>query len=153
MSRIEATRTIRAPLARVFGAVADVEQLSRVLPHVVRVEFLSDAHRGVGTRFRETRRVGRKEATTELAVTEYVENERVRLVATDPLGTVWDSVFAVEPIGTDTRLTLTMDAHARRWLARCFNRLIRGAIRRGVERDLDLFRAYCEGQASNDPQR
>ena len=81
MSRITVTRTIDAPIDLVFQTVADERRLSQALPHIVKVEFLSDVKAGVGTRFRETRLMNGKEATTELEVTEFVENERVRLVS------------------------------------------------------------------------
>jgi uncharacterized protein YndB with AHSA1/START domain len=55
MSPIIVTRTIRAPVDLVFQTVADIRRFSQALPHVVKVEFLSDARTGVGTRFRETR--------------------------------------------------------------------------------------------------
>ena len=86
MSRIIVTRTIDAPIDLVFQTVADERRLSQALPHIVKVEFLSDVRAGVGTRFRETRLMNGKEATTELEVTEFVENEHVRLVATTAWG-------------------------------------------------------------------
>ena len=66
--------------------------------------FLSEVRTGVGTRFRETRLMHGKERSTELEVTEYVENERVRMVA-DTDGTVWDSVFVVSPVEGKTLST------------------------------------------------
>ena len=46
--------------------------------------------------------------STELEVTDYVPNERVRLVA-DSDGVVWDTVFAVTPQDHCTLLTMTID--------------------------------------------
>ena len=77
----------------------------------MKFEFLSDTHTGVGTRFRETRVMKGKEQPTELEITEYIENERVRMVA-DSHGTVWDTVFSVALYGDGTRLTMVMDARA-----------------------------------------
>ena len=73
-------RTIKAPRERVFAVVADVRNFKRAVLHIVKVEFLTDREVGLGTRFRETRSRNGKETSTELEVTEYVENERVRLV-------------------------------------------------------------------------
>ena len=96
MSRITVTRTIDAPLDVVFRTVADIRQFSKALPRIVKFEFLSEVKSGVGTRFRETRLMKGKEATTELEVTEFIENDRIRLVADDHHGTVWDTLFAVK---------------------------------------------------------
>ena len=144
MSRIIVTRTIDAPINLVFQTVADERRLSQVLPHIVNVEFLSDVRAGVGTRFRETRLMNGKEATTELEVTEFVENEHVRLVTTDSLGTTWDTVFAVTADNGGTKLTMTMDARADKWLAKVFVFVIRSMIKRAVERDMDLVKRFCD---------
>jgi hypothetical protein len=99
MTRTTVTRFIHAPIDRVFNTVADIRLFSQAIPHIVNVEFLSDAKSGVDTRFRETRVMKGKKVTTELEVTEYVENSHVRLVA-DSHGTVWDSLFTVNPNGS-----------------------------------------------------
>ena len=81
MANVTVTRRIDAPADVVFRAVAHVEQFSQAVPGILRVEFLSEAKSGVGARFRETRMMMGREASTELEVTEYVENERVRIVS------------------------------------------------------------------------
>lgn len=145
MTRITVTRVIDAPLDVVFRTVADIREFSKAVPHIVNVEFVSAVQSGVGTRFRETRRMKGKEATEEFEVTEYVENERVRIV-TDSHGTVWDSVFSVAPEDGGTGLTLTMDARAYKLLPRLMNPLIKGMIHRAVGEDMDLVKQYCENR-------
>ena len=72
---------IHAPVDEVFRTVADIHNFATAVPEIVDVEFLSERRSGVGTRFRETREMGSRSASTVLEVTEYVENERVRLVS------------------------------------------------------------------------
>ena len=84
-----------------------------------------------------------KEATTELEVTEFVENDRVRFVA-DSHGTVWDSVFTVSQAGESTDLELTMDARAYKLLPKIVNLLIKGMVQKAVEKDMDAVKTYCE---------
>lgn len=143
MSRTTVTRAIRAPIETVFETVAHIENYTKAVPAIVDVEFLTDARTGVGTRFRETRRMGKREATTELEVTEYVANERIRLVS-DQGGTIWDTVFTTREVDGAVELQMTMDANAHRLLAKLVNPLIRGVIRRAIEGDMDAVRAYCE---------
>ena len=100
MGRTTVSRTIKAPSAAVFETVAQVDNYTKAVPDIVEVEYLSEQHMGVGTRFRETRLMGKRKASTELEVTEYVPNERVRLVS-DQGGTIWDTVFTVTPKGED----------------------------------------------------
>lgn len=141
------TRTIAAPIDRVFETVADINQFSRAIPHIVKVEFLSAQRSGVGTRFRETRLMKGKETATELAVTELVKDDRVRLVA-DTHGMVWDSMFQVRRAGDGTELTLTMDARPPGLVPRLMMLLIRGMVQRALEADMDSVKLYCEREGA-----
>lgn len=147
MGRTTVTRTIRAPIETVFDTVAHIENYSKAVPHIVKTEFLTDTRKGVGTRFRETRLMGKREASTELEVTEYVVNDHVRLVA-DQGGTIWDTVFSVKPVADAVELTMVMDANAYKFAARVFNPLIKGVIQKAVETDLDSVKEYCEQQSA-----
>ncbi len=147
MSTTIVKRSIAAPVDVVFRAVADVNQFSQALQHIVKVEFLSETKTGLGTRFRETRLLHGKENTTELHVTEFVENDHVRLVA-DSQGTVWDTVFTVRPADEKTLLTMRMDAHSKSLATRALVFLISGLVRRAIEKDLDAVKAFCESRAA-----
>ena len=145
MSRTTVTRTIDAPLESVFEAVSRVENFQKAVPEIIKVEFLSEVTSGVGTRFRETRLMGKKEASTELEITECVPNEHVRIVS-DTAGTHWDSVFTVKPASpSGVELTLVMDAKAQTMSAKLMNPLIKGVIEKALERDMDAVKAFCEG--------
>ena len=94
MTSVTVSRTIRAPASTVFAAITTFEKLPDIVPDVTAVEVLTDHPTGLGSRIRETRLVGGKTDVTELEVTEFEENERIRMVA-DSHGTIWDSVFTV----------------------------------------------------------
>ena len=144
MGRTTVSRTIQAPIETVFDTVAHIENYSKAVPHITKVELLSDTRSGVGTRFRETRLMGKREVSTELRVTEYVANDHVRLV-TDQGGTVWDTVFTVQPAADGAvELTMVMDANAHKLMAKIMNPLIKGMVQRHIEKDMDAVKAYCE---------
>lgn len=143
MTTMTVKRTIRAAPEAVFQAVADLENLPNVVPDVVRIEFQSDQKSGVGTRFRETRRMKSKENHTDLEITECEENRRIRFVA-DSHGTVWDTVFQVTPAGQATDLTLTMEARAHKLLPKLMNPLFKGLMTKGLAKHVDAVQAYCE---------
>ena len=145
MANVTVTRRIDAPADAVFRTVAHIEQFSQAVPHILRVEFLSEVKSGVGTRFRETRMMMGREASTELEVTEYVENERVR-IASEAGGALWDTVFTVAPDGEGTELKMVMDATPRTAGARMTLPLVIGAVRKAVEQDMDSVKAFCERQ-------
>ena len=146
MANVTVTRRIDAPVDLVFRTVAHVEQFSQAVPGILRVEFLSDVKSGVGARFRETRVMMGREASTELEVTEYVENERVRIVS-EAGGALWDTVFTVAPDGDGTALKMVMDARPQTPSARMTVPLIIGTVRKAVEEDLDAVKSFCERPA------
>lgn len=147
MPTIVVTRNINAPVGMVFETVANIENMSKAAPHIVGFEFISDTKSGIGTRFRETRLMGDKAMTTELEVTEFEPGRRVRMVA-DSNGTIWDTLFEVAREGGSSLLTVTMEARAYKLLSRLMNPLIKGIVRKAVEKDMDLVKAYCETHAS-----
>ena len=147
MTHTRLSRTIRAPAAAVFETVANATNYTKAVPEIVKVEFLTDQPSGAGTRFRETRVMGRREATTELEVTEYVANERIRLIS-DAGGTVWDTLFTVTPVedGDATRLDLVMEARPYRMLSRILVLLTKGIVAKAVARDMDAVKAHLEAR-------
>ena len=146
MSRTSMSLTIAAAPEEVFSTVADISNYTKAVPQLVRVEFLTDRKVGVGTRFRETRLMRGREATTELEVTEYVVNERVRFVS-DAGGTVWDTVFTVSPAGDGggTRLDMVMNARPYRIMSRLIVPLMKGVVAKAIGADMDALKAYLEG--------
>lgn len=145
MKPITATRTINAPLGLVFQTIADPANFQSAVPHVKKIEFLSDKQAGAGTRFKETRIMHGREDSVVLEVTDYKENASVRIVS-DAGGTVWDSVFTVSEgtVGVDLKLQMDMIPHT--WKARIMTRLIRGFVAKGLEADMDAVKGYCEAK-------
>ncbi len=145
MTQYHVTRTIDAPVDLVFRTVSDINHFSKAVPHIEKVEFLTEQRTGIGTRFRETRLMNGRQAATELEVTEYVENDRVRMVA-DSHGTVWDSVFTVKPDDGRTELTLKMDGTAYKLVSKVMNAMIKNMIGKALEQDMDSVKTYCESR-------
>lgn len=143
MSQIVITRMIKAPVDRVFATVADIRNYANAVPAITEVDILTEQETGVGTRFREARWMKNREVATELEVTEYVENERVRLIA-DSHGAVWDSVFTVRPADGGTELVLTMESRAGGLIPRILNWLMSGMYRKALGQEMDAVKTFCE---------
>ena len=143
MTRTELGRTIDASIGVVFSTIADISNYSRAVPHIEHVEFLSEARTGVGARFRETRLMGGRKASTVLEVTEYVPDERVRFVS-DQGGTIWDTTFTVEEDGDGTRLAMVMEARPYKLVSRLVTPLMKGVVAKAIAADLDAVKAYAE---------
>ncbi len=146
MTRVVVERAIDAPPEDVFRYVTDIEQLPDNNPDVVAVEFLTDSRSGVGTRFRETRRMGNREMVSEIEVTEYQANERARMV-NDMNGTVWDTEFMVTPTDAGTFLRITMDARPYKLVTRIMVPIMKGFFAKGIEKYADDVRSGCEAAA------
>lgn len=143
MRQFTSQRAIGAGIDEVFHVVAHIENFQKAVPHIVNVEYLSEHTRGVGTRFRETRQMGRREAATELEVREYEPPNTVRLVS-DAGGTVWDTTFRLTGTSAATQLSMEMDAIPHTLLARLSLPVIGRFVARAIESDLDAVKAYCE---------
>ncbi|MFJ5832175.1 SRPBCC family protein [Streptomyces sp. NPDC093089] len=74
-------RRVAASPGRVWEAITDLRDMPRVLSGVERVEVLTEGVFGVGTRWRETRRMMGKEATEVMTVTECEAPDRYVTVA------------------------------------------------------------------------
>ncbi len=130
-------------MSKVFDVVAHIERFSEAIPNITNVEFLTDQKAGVGTRFRETRRMKRQTATTDLEVTGYEKDERVRLVS-DTGGTIWDTVFTVTPEAGGTRLDMVGEARPYKFMAKLVVPLISGMLTKALAADMHSVKEYCE---------
>lgn len=144
MSTTTINRTINAPVEEVFDTIAHIQNFQKAIPHITNVEILSDVESGVGTRFRETRMMGKREATAEMEVTEYVKDERVRIVS-DSHGTVWDSLFTLKPGAEGAQLEFVMEARPYKFIQKLMVPLMKGMVAKAIEMDMDAVKAYCEG--------
>lgn len=143
MSTITVTRRIQAPVEVVFKTISDIRNFSKAVPDITDIEFLSDQKTGLGARFKETREFKGKKMSTILEVTEFEEDERIRIVS-DTQGTVWDSVFMLTDLDGGTELTLEMHAKPYKLSARFTNSFIKGFMKKALAKDMDAVKNYCE---------
>lgn len=137
------TRIIQAPVERVFDVVAHIDNFAEAVPDITGVEYLTDQRSGVGTRFREIRDIRGKEATTDVEVTEYEKDKRVRMLS-DAAGTIWDTLFTVTAEGESTRLHMVMEANPYKLPAKLTVRLLSGLLKKTLEADMQWVKQYCE---------
>ena len=143
MTRIVVAKDIAASPEVVFRAVSDFENLPNTNADVIRIEFLGEQREGLGTRFRDVRMQGKKEMPTDLEVTEFEDNRRMRCVA-DTHGTIWDTLFEVTPTGKGAELRLTMDATPHKLLPKLMVPILKGLFKKGMVSHLESVATYCE---------
>jgi len=145
MKPVRVSLSIAAPLELVFQTIADPLNFCDAVPHITNIEFLSEKKKGVGTRFRETRVMKGRESTVDLEVTEYVENDRVRMIS-DAGGTIWDSIFTLTKDSGKIEMKMQMDILPHTLIARITTPLIWKMVASGVEKDMDVIKDYCESK-------
>lgn len=139
-------RKVAASPGRVWESITDLRDLPRVLSSVEKVEVLTPGVFGVGTRWRETRRMMGRAATEEMTVTVCEPVERYVTVA-DSHGMHYVSELSLAPDGPaltarSTTLRMTFTARpaydrAPGLLTRLLSRLGARAVARALTKDLD----------------
>ncbi|TXS55488.1 SRPBCC family protein [Streptomyces sp. t39] len=145
-STVVVDRLIEAPPGRVWETMTDLHSWESVLSGVDKVEVLTPGAFGLGTRWRETRRMFGKEATEEMRVTACEPPERY-MVEAESHGTRYISQFRLLTAGPETttvRMTFTAvpPGGLRGVLAKALGPLGARAVRKAIARDLaDVARA------------
>lgn len=143
MKTFKSTIIIAAHKSTVFDAISTPEKFAEAIPKILEVEFLTDLHKGVGTKFRETREMNGKKSSVVLEVTEFKVDEYIRLLSIAG-GTTWDSKFTVTHSDGSTQLTLTMDAKPKHILAKMMLGLISKMLKKELDSDLQSVKLHCE---------
>ncbi|MGW0777527.1 SRPBCC family protein [Streptomyces sp. NPDC002835] len=141
-------RLILAPPETVWRALTDIQGWESVLSGVERIEVLSSGPFGVGTRWRETRRMMGKEATEEMYVTACEPPERY-VVEADSQGAHYVSEFRLLTAGPETTtVRLSFGAEPPGGFMGVLAKLLGGlgarAVRKALAGDLDDVAAAVE---------
>lgn len=148
MPRVTVCQTVAAPPAAVFAAYADFAHAADRIADILRVEVLTPGPVGVGTRFKETRKMFGKEATETMEVVAFDPPAGYELRAARG-GTEYRTRFTFTPDGAGTRVEAEFRARPVALWAKPFTPLLylmRGFLRKCLARDLDQMRAFVEGR-------
>jgi carbon monoxide dehydrogenase subunit G len=103
------TERIAAPPETVFAAASNFGEAAGTIRGILRVEMLTPGPVGVGTRFRETRKMFGKEASEVMTVSEFEPPHRYVLLA-ESHGSRYRSELRFDPAGGGTDVTMTFQA-------------------------------------------
>ncbi|MCH9816121.1 MAG: SRPBCC family protein [Actinomycetia bacterium] len=146
MTQFAVTKHVVAAPDRVWAIVTDVAHYDRVIQGITAVEQLDDLPDfGVGTTWRETRKMFGQEASEKMDVTA-VDPGTSYTVNAASHGAVYTSVISLTPNGTGTDLTMTFGAEptssVAAILAKTVGRVFEGATKKALKQDLnDIARA------------
>jgi len=142
---------VAAPAERVFEVFTDVPRAAERIPGIAKVEMLTEGPFRVGTRWRETRIVMKKQATEEMWVTT-VDPPRSYTVEAESHGTHYDARFEFKPDGDGTQVTWTFRGtpltFGAKLMSAVLGPLFKGMMKKWLAADLEALRTACEGKAS-----
>ncbi|QDU23146.1 SRPBCC family protein [Urbifossiella limnaea] len=146
MPGFDLTHTVAAPLPVVFDAFTDFASAPKRIPEILRVEMLTPGPVGVGTAFKETRKMFGKECTETMTVSAFEAGKLVELSATS-CGAVFTTRFTFEPDGGKTRVSVAFRTKAVSVYAKLFtplSYLMMGTMKKCVAGDVAKLGAAVE---------
>ena len=147
------THRVEGEPERVFRALTDPAIAHSWMPGLVRIDRVGVEHYSeeeeplrVGSRYRETRMIFRKEATEEFEVTELVPPTRLGLVVDGRKGSSrrgeYAFAYTLAPDHDGTHITLDAEIRKLNPVFALFARLFGATYRKAIMKDLEALGAY-----------
>ena len=141
---------INAKPETVFAVVSDVENSPERIEWFEKVEMLTDGPVGVGTKWRETRRMNNSQSVEDWEMTAF-ESPTHFSAYCDSHGYDVDLTMRVAPDGEGSKLTLDMTTRPRTLIGKLLTPvewLMSGMMKKIVRKDLESTKAYIEQRLS-----
>lgn len=152
MAGFKTEKLIAAPPERVFAASSDFASAADTISAIEKMEVLTEGPVGVGTKFRETRKMFGKEAKETMEVTEFEPPRRYVLIANSH-GSIYRSEYTFEPEGAGTRVTLSFEATPQTFMAKVLGVIFRLFLKKMIsmcDADLEDLKNHVERSAAGD---
>ena len=145
-------RDVAAAPESVWRILTDLERSREILSGISALERIDDGTEfGIGTRWRETRKMFGREHAEEMEVTG-IEPGRSYTVESDGNGAHYTSVMAVQPKGEGSVVSMQFEGEPKTTVAKIaavFGKLFDGSVRKMIATDLDDIAAAAEAVPSN----
>ena len=149
MANITIRKHIDAPHELVFELASDLTRVPEHVQSIEKLELLTPEPIGVGTKFRETRKVFGKETSEELEITSFEPNQGYTIEC-ESCGAHYRAEYKFVGDISGTHLQLSMDSRAVSLMAKLmspFSFLMVGSMKKMVEADLDDIKKVAEERA------
>ena len=146
MGNLTMTKQIEAAPEAVFEVFADLDKFADRVSGIVRIERLTDGAVGVGTRFRETRMMFKREATEEMEFTAF-EAGRSYTLGCESCGCDYATTFTFRPEGNGTLVEVDMQFRPITFFAKLMmplGKLMSGPLKKCIDRDVEDLKAVVE---------
>lgn len=148
MKPIILTKQINAPPDVVFAVASDLANAAQHVQGIERIELLTPEPVGVGTRWKETRKIMCREATETLEITAFDPPHSYRVEA-DSCGCHYVSTFRFTPEAGGTRVELEVGGHATTFMAKLMSPLsglMAGTMKKMIDQDLEDLKRVAEAR-------
>ena len=149
MSPLDVSVQIAAPQERVFAAVSDFGKAADRVEAIVKCEVLTEGEIGVGTRFRETRKMFKKEHSEEMEVTGFDPPNSFTLAASS-CGAEYTTIFSVQSEGEGSELSMSFTSKPVKLMAKLMAPMfffMKGSMRKMMQADLESIKCSIEADA------
>jgi uncharacterized protein YndB with AHSA1/START domain len=146
MARFSHSVEVGRPPEDVFPWLLEEDRVPRWMGQVEEYRQLSDGPLGAGTRLRQTIELSGSRVSFELEVLRY-DAPRAAEARFETNGVEVVNLYALEPSGAATRLTMSMDAKANKFSARMLIPVVQPRLERKLTEDLERLRELLDGGA------
>jgi hypothetical protein len=146
MARFSVAKYVDAPPSLVFSLFTDFARVPERVTAIMRLELLTPGPIGVGTRFRESRRLSGRDAIEEMEVTAFEPGRRYDLRSRSG-GTEHRSSYRFLPEGPGTRVEVDVEREPLSLAAKLaapFTRSLATTIGQGIVHDIDDLKRQAE---------
>lgn len=150
MQSVTVRQPCSAPVDLVWRIAIDLEHASDAIPGIMRTELLTDGPFGVGTRWRETRKMYGKEASEEMTITA-VEPGRSYTAEAESNGMHYTTTWQFLPSDGGTEIVMTFGGEATNMLMTVLSKLtgwMSGSVGKMMQRDMADLAATAEARAA-----
>lgn len=150
MAQFTIDKYIEAPREVVFDTAVDLHSAAENIRGIEKLELLTEGPIGLGTRFRETRIMFKKEATEVMEISVFDRPSRFVYKA-NSCGCKYVTSHELVQEGSGTRFSLVFSSEPQTLLAKVmgvvFSFMIKACMKE-VEKDLEDLKAVSESRAS-----
>lgn len=148
MKSILLSKQVNAPPEVVFSVASDLANAAEYVQGIERIELLTPKPIGVGTKWRETRKMMGQETTETLEITAFNPPQSYTVEA-NSCGSHFASTFRFAPEANGTRVELEINCRADSFFAKMmspFSGMMVGMMKKMVDQDLEDVKRVAESR-------
>lgn len=151
MASLTLTKRIAASIETVFPVATDLAHAAERIRGIAKIELITPGPVGVGTQWRETRKMMGHQSTETLEITAF-DPPHGYTIGCDSCGAHIQTTFHFTPVGDETDVTLAVSLEARSLFAKLMsplgNMMFGATMRKCMQDDLDDIKLAAEAKVA-----